>query len=602
MGEVEADMIVCGVGACLLNVIAQYGAERLLQQVGGGVCTADSLAVSRINRSRNLILNGQLALGNDADVHVLAVLGLLHVGNGHSAVLAGDNAVVTDLAAHFSVERRAVEYNGDLLALGSGAGNLALVYDSQDLCRLLKGGVAVKCGLDGLVQTQILALPAEVAHLLAVLTGTLALLVHQAVKLLAAGGHALLLEYLKGQVDREAVGVIQLECIRSGQLLAVGSGDLVIQDSKAAVDGLVEAGFLVLDNLVNIFLLLNQLRICAAGLVDNGGSNIGHKRLVNAEQLAVTNGAAQQAAQNVAAALVGRDNAVADHHNGGADVVGDNAQGNIGLIAVAVVLAGDLGHLVGDVAHGVNVEQRANTLYHARQTLQTHAGVDVLLLQLRVVAVAVVVELGEYVVPYLHVAVTVAADGAAGLAAAVLGAAVVVDLRARAARTGAMLPEVVLLAEAEDTLRCNADLLVPDLECLVIVNVDGRIQAIRVNADPLRTGQEFPAPVNGLALEVVAEGEVAQHLEEGAVTGGLANVLDIAGADALLAGGNAVARRLLLAGEERLHRRHAGVDEQKRRVVLRDERKARQAEMTLGFKETEVHLAQLVESSVLHIN
>ncbi len=93
--------------------------------------------------------------------------------------------------------------------------------------------------------------------------------------------------------------------------------------------------------------------------------------------------------------------------------------------------------------------------------------------------------------------------------------------------------------------------------------------------------------MNGLALEVVAEGEVAQHLEEGAVTGGLANVLDIAGADALLAGGNAVARRLLLAGEERLHRRHAGVDEQKRRVVLRDERKARQAEMTLGFKETE---------------
>ena len=353
---------------------------------------------------------------------------------------------------------------------------------------------------------------------------------------------------------------------------------------------------------MDIFLLLNQLRICAAGLVDNGGSNVGHKRLVNAEQLAVTNGAAQQAAQNVAAALVGRDNAVADHHNGGADVVGDNAQGNISLVAVAVVLAGDLGNLVGDVAHGVNVEQGANALYHARQTLQTHAGVDVLLLQLRVVAVAVVVELGEYVVPYLHVAVTVAADGAAGLAAAVLGAAVVVDLRARAARTGAMLPEVVLLAEAEDALRCNADLLVPDLECLVIVNVDGRIQAIRVNADPLRTGQEFPAPVNGLALEVVAEGEVAQHLEEGAVTGGLANVLDIAGADALLAGGNAVARRLLLAGEERLHRRHAGVDEQKRRIVLRDERKARQAEMTLGFKETEVHLAQLVESSVLHIN
>ena len=68
-------------------------------------------------------------------------------------------------------------------------------------------------------------------------------------------------------------------------------------------------------------------------------------------------------------------------------MVGDNAQGNIGLVALAVVLAGDLGNLVGDVAHGVNVEQGANALNHARQTLQTHAGVDVLLLQLRVVAV-----------------------------------------------------------------------------------------------------------------------------------------------------------------------------------------------------------------------
>ena len=61
------------------------------------MCTADSLAVSRINRSHNLIFNRQLALGDNADVHILAVLGLLNIGNGHCAVLAGDNAVVADL-------------------------------------------------------------------------------------------------------------------------------------------------------------------------------------------------------------------------------------------------------------------------------------------------------------------------------------------------------------------------------------------------------------------------------------------------------------------------------------------------------------------------
>ena len=111
-------------------MVAQHGAERLLEQVGGGMCTADSLAVSRINRSRNLIFNRQLALGDNADVHILAVLGLLNIGNGHCAVLAGDNAVVADLAAHLCVERGAVEHNSDLLALGSRAGNLAFVYDS----------------------------------------------------------------------------------------------------------------------------------------------------------------------------------------------------------------------------------------------------------------------------------------------------------------------------------------------------------------------------------------------------------------------------------------------------------------------------------------
>ena len=162
-----------------------------------------------------------------------------------------------------------------------------------------------------------------------------------------------------------------------------------------------------------------------------------------------------------------------------------------------------------------------------------------------------------------------------------------------------MLPEVVLLAEAEDALGRDADLLVPDFERLVIINIDGRIQAVGVDADPVRAGQEFPAPVNGLALEVVAEGEVAEHLEEGAVARGLADVLDVAGADALLAGGDAVARRLLLAGEERLHRRHTGVDEQQRRVVLRDQGKAGQAQMAFCLKKVQEHFPQFIETVIL---
>ena len=53
-------------------------------------------------------------------------------------------------------------------------------------------------------------------------------------------------------------------------------------------------------------------------------------------------------------------------------------------------------------------------------------------------------------------------------------------------------------------------------------------------------GEELPGPVDRLALEVIAEAEVAQHLEERHVPRRLADVLDVAGADALLAGGGAL--------------------------------------------------------------
>ena len=184
-------------------------------------------------------------------------------------------------------------------------------------------------------------------------------------------------------------------------------------------------------------------------------------------------------------------------------MVRDDAQRDIFLMAHAVVRTGDLRDLVGDVHDGVDIEQGVNVLAGNGQTLKAHAGVDVLLDEVGIVAVAVIVELGEDVVPDLHIAVAVAADGAAGLAAAVLLAAVIIDLGAGAARAGAMLPEVILLAKAENAVGRDADLLVPDLERLVVVLIDGRIQAVLLEAADLR--QEFPAPGNGLMLEIVAE-------------------------------------------------------------------------------------------------
>ncbi len=116
--------------------------------------------------------------------------------------------------------------------------------------------------------------------------------------------------------------------------------------------------------------------------------------------------------------------------------------------------------------------------------------------------------------------------------------AVDVDLAARPAWTGvAHLPEVVLVAEPLDALHRHADLLVPDGLGLVVAVVHRDPHPVAVEAE--RLGVELPAPRDDLALEVVAEAEVAEHLEEHQVALGAADVVEVVvlatGAGALLA-------------------------------------------------------------------
>ena len=482
--------------------------------------------------------------------------------------------------------------------------DLAVAYDGQNPAGVLVPVIAGERSR-GAVKPQLNACPRKIAERLARLARAHALLLHERAEAFLVHSHALFLHHLVRQVKREAVGVIQLERVRAGEhLFALGLmlREQICKNTHPGVDRLVEVFLLRFDDAGDIALLLTQLRILALVFMHHGIHHTVEERIVFAQQLAVARGATQQAAQDIAAPLVRREHAVADHHDGRTDVVGNDAQGDVRLMAVAIVRAGDLADLVGDVHHRIHVKQGVHALTDDRQTLQAHAGVDVFLREIGIVAVAVVVELGKDVVPDLHIPVAVAARCTVRLAAAVFLPAVKVDLGAGAARAGAMLPEVVVLAEADDTRFRNPDLIAPDIECLVVVFIYGRIQPRRVETDPVRRGKKLPRPCDRFVLEVVAEGEVAEHLEICAMARGFADVLNVAGTDALLAGADAVAQRLLLALEIRLHRRHAGVDQQQRRVVLRDQRKAGQAQMPLRFKEAQKHLTQFIQTEFFHID
>lgn len=223
-------------------------------------------------------------------------------------------------------------------------------------------------------------------------------------------------------------------------------------------------------------------------------------------------------------------------------MIGDQAHRYIHRL---VGLIGDFSNLadpVPDGFHGVYVKDRVHVLHHHRQTLKAHAGINIFLGKFLVMSLSIALKLGEYVVPDLHKAVAVTAHLTVGLAAAVFLASVIINLRAGAAGACAMLPEIVAVAvlvpvKAGNLLRRNADLLVPDLEGLIILPVDGGIEPVRVHAYGFR--QEFPAPGNGLMLKIIPKGKIPQHLKKGQMAGGLANILNIAGAHALLAGSDA---------------------------------------------------------------
>ena len=99
-------------------------------------------------------------------------------------------------------------------------------------------------------------------------------------------------------------------------------------------------------------------------------------------------------------------------------------------------------------------------------------------------------------------------------------------------------------------------------------------------------GQELPGPVDRFLLEVIAEREVAEHLEERVVIRRDADVADVAGAQALLAGGGRGELERADAEELVLELVHSGGREQHGLVPARDEDVARPADAAFGLERT----------------
>ncbi len=311
-------------------------------------------------------------------------------------------------------------------------------------------------------------------------------------------------------------------------------------------------------------------------------------------------GAAQQAAQHVAAPFIARQDTIGDHERDRATVIGHDAQAKVHRVVFAV---GDpcqaLAHRYQTAQH-VGLVVGLHALQDGGDALEAHAGVDVFLGQFGKRAVLLTVELGEHAIPVFQEAVAVTAGRAVRASATELGALVVVQLRARTARPGGTsTPEVVVFTQTRDMVVGHPQTL-PDADGLIVVLEHGEVQLLK--RQPQHIHAEIQRHGAHLTLEVLAEAEIAQHLKEAEMAPGGADNVDIVGAHALLHGGGANVRlfQLLLLQEVRLKLHHARAGQQQRRVVG-DKRGRRHALTALAFEIAQISFADLRGRHVFHL-
>ena len=387
-------------------------------------------------------------------------------------------------------------------------------------------------------------------------------------------------------------------------VLGVGGGLVELLD--ALLQGVGEPVLLPLQLGEHLLPVLLQLGVHVAVLVDDGGGHVHETVPGDIELHGVADASPDEPPEDVALVHVGGGHAplVAQDEGGAADVVRDDAEGLHRGVAFLIRMVAELADELDDAGEGVGVEHALHALERGDGPVETHAGVHVLLGEGLELPFAYLIIFHEHVVPDLQILAAVAAGLAVGTAGGAAG--IVEDLRVGAAGAGEPggAPPVVLLGQVHDVGGVHAHLHPP----VVGDRVPGRVRVafeagegefILGDAQPLLVGQELPAPGDGFLLEVVAQRPVAQHLKEGAV-GGVADLVDVAGADALLHVREPGAGGVLLAHQVGYQRMHARGGEEHRGIILGDQGRTGDHRVALGTEEVQIQLPKLPAGQIAH--
>ena len=329
MGEVEAQPVGRNQRALLRHVIAQHLAQRLVQKVRGRMISPDAATAGMIDfqRERGADFERALLDGSRMDEHVARLL--LGVGDGKVHAVAAHDAGVADLTAGLGVKRRLVEDDGaalpgpqriDLLAVLHQRDNDALVGFGLVAQELARAGFFAQAEPDRLGGGVARAGPGG-ARLLA-------LALHGGVEAFGIDGDAARLERVLGEVEWKPVGVVERKGGFAGKLGAAPQIlASLLEQREPALKRLAKPRLFELERFGDQRFGAGKLGIGLAHLAHERGNEAPHQRVLRAEELRMAHGAAHDAAEHVAAALVRRQHPVGDQERRRAQVIGDDAVG-----------------------------------------------------------------------------------------------------------------------------------------------------------------------------------------------------------------------------------------------------------------------------------
>ena len=203
--EVKARALGVDQAAFLLDVIAQHFVQGFVHDVRDRVVAHGGGAQLRIDGHVHAVAHAQHALGHLAVVAKHIGLDLLRVVHSKAHACSADDTLVTHLAAAFCIKRSAFHHNHAVFT-GFQFGNWRAVsvkrYDFGVFDQMLIAGELVGCAL--VIQ--------QLVHLeLARRACRFFLVLHGSVETGLVHAHAALTAHIVGQVEREAIGVVQLE-------------------------------------------------------------------------------------------------------------------------------------------------------------------------------------------------------------------------------------------------------------------------------------------------------------------------------------------------------------------------------------------------------